>query len=300
MKKFALIIWVIFLISCNSKKQDDIIYVSALRGPTAIALAGWIDRPPLIAGKTVVVKIVDSPEQIQAMLIKGETDIAALPMISAVNLYNKGVTRYTLAGCPVWGNLYWIGHTNAGQLHVFGAGTTPDILTRYYMDLEGRNFTLDYSLTTASEITRGFLSGKVKAAVLAEPFVDAVMKRDSSLLQLADLNNPDAHTPGFAETAIVINKELIPQRSTIDSLLHVSCQLATDRPQSVIQIMETHDVFPFGLLSIASLKRSNIFYKTALDAEKEIKAFLHIIQKYEPKAIGGDLPDDSFFNSSAK
>ena len=52
---------------------------------------------PVIDGKPVSVRIIDSPGLMQAALIKGEADIAVLPMISAANLYNKGI-RYHLAG----------------------------------------------------------------------------------------------------------------------------------------------------------------------------------------------------------
>lgn len=129
------------LCCCNSKPKTDagMIRVSVLRGPSAIAFAHWMKETPVIDGKPLSVRIIDSPDLMQATLIKGEADIAVLPMISAVNLYNKGI-RYHLAGCPIWGTLYLAGRSDKGisgenksVLHIFGAGTTPDILTRYYL-----------------------------------------------------------------------------------------------------------------------------------------------------------------------
>ena len=90
------------LCCCNSKPKTDagMIRVSVLRGPSAIAFAHWMKETPVIDGKPLSVRIIDSPDLMQATLIKGEADIAVLPMISAVNLYNKGI-RYHLAGCPM-------------------------------------------------------------------------------------------------------------------------------------------------------------------------------------------------------
>ena len=94
------------LCCCNSKPKTDagMIRVSVLRGPSAIAFAHWMKETPVIDGKPLSVRIIDSPDLMQATLIKGEADIAVLPMISAVNLYNKGI-RYHLAGCPIWWDL---------------------------------------------------------------------------------------------------------------------------------------------------------------------------------------------------
>ncbi len=138
------------LCCCNSKPKTDagMIRVSVLRGPSAIAFAHWMKETPVIDGKPLSVRIIDSPDLMQATLIKGEADIAVLPMISAVNLYNKGI-RYHLAGCPIWGTLYLVGRSDKGisgenksVLHIFGAGTTPDILTRHYLRQHKLNYTL--------------------------------------------------------------------------------------------------------------------------------------------------------------
>ena len=182
------------LCCCNSKPKTDagMIRVSVLRGPSAIAFAHWMKETPVIDGKPLSVRIIDSPDLMQATLIKGEADIAVLPMISAVNLYNKGI-RYHLAGCPIWGTLYLVGRSDKGisgenksVLHIFGAGTTPDILTRHYLRQHKLNYTLNYSLTTAHEIMQGLLdvylrTGNEKAYAMVEGLAGYVDRRMSKL-----------------------------------------------------------------------------------------------------------------------
>ena len=89
----------------------ETIHVFVLRGPSAIAFAQWMTETPVIDGKPLSVRIIDSPDLMQAALIKGEADIVVLPMISAANLYNKGI-QYHLAGCPIWGTLYLAGRSD--------------------------------------------------------------------------------------------------------------------------------------------------------------------------------------------
>lgn len=296
---FCLILLV--LCSChNGKKENDVIRVSVLRGPSVIAFAQMLEDSPVIDGKRLTVEVVDSPEIMQALLIKGQADVAALPMINAANLYNKGL-KYSLLGCPVWGNLYIVGKEEKGKhspepptLHIFGAGTTPDILTRYHLKQQDLSYSLNYSFTTPLEITHGLLSGQIQTAVLAEPFLSVALQKDSTLHILSGLNNPDSGSPGFAQTAIVYTPSLSNKKDVLDSLLITSCRFAAEQPEKAIQILENRNIFAPGSLTPASIERCRIEYRPAVDAQKSILDFLKLIGQYEPKAIGGKVPDNTF------
>ena len=292
------------LCSCTpSSKKKDTIRVSVLRGPSAIAFAQWMDRAPEIDGKLLTIQIIDSPDLMQAALIKGETDIAALPMISAANLYNKGI-RYPLVGCPVWGTLYLVGKEQffkddlqSETLHIFGSGTTPDILARYYLKQHHLDYTLNYAFPTAREIMQGLLAGKIKTAVLGEPFLSMALQKDSSLHIIADLNTPDSTLFGFAQTAVIVSPSLAGKQDTISQLLEESCRFAIEKPTEAIEILERHQVFNAGMLTPESIERCKINYVSASEANETIERFLQIINEYEPKALGGKLPDNGFINS---
>lgn len=294
--KILLALFICFcLFACQRVKETDEIKVTVLRGPSAIAFARWMEESPVIAGKKVQLRIADSPEQVLAQMIKEEADITVLPMINAANLYNKKVP-YLLAGCPVWGNLYLVGQADAKLMHIFGAGTTPDILTRYYMDKHQLSYTLNYTLGTASEVVRGLLGGKVEASVLAEPFVTMVTRQVPNLGILADLNNPSDSSPGFAETAVMIHKNLIKEKEVINRLLEATCRYANEQPEKVIAILEQQEIFPAGMLTKEAIERCRIMYLPANESKDEIASFLEIIYQYEPKALGNRLPDEAFYN----
>lgn len=300
-KYFCLLL--LILCSCNNNpKENDTIHVSVLRGPSVIAFAKMIEDNPEIEGKRLSVDIVDSPEQMQALLIKGEAEVAALPMINAANLYNKGL-KYSLLGCPVWGNLYIVSkkgdHDQISEtktLHVFGAGTTPDILTRYYLKQKGLSYSLNYSFTTPLEITQGLLSNQIGRAVLAEPFLSIALKKDSTIYIESNLNNPDSISPGFAQTAIVYAPSLSDKRTVLDSLLNKSCQFVLYQPKEAIRILESRKIFAPGALTPESIERCRIKYLSIGEAKESILDFLRLIKEYEPKAIGGKLPDDAFLS----
>lgn len=300
---FRCLCLLLVLCSCNRspKTEAETIHVSVLRGPSSIAFAQWMEERPAIGGKTLSVRIIDSPDLIQAALIKGEADIAVLPMISAANLYNKGIS-YRLAGCPIWGTLYLAGRSgkvenegNRPVLHIFGSGTTPDILTRHYLRQHKLDYTLNYSFTTAQEIMQGLLAGKVDHAVLGEPFLSIALRKDSTLKIMADLNRPDSASSGFAQTAILYAPALEKERPAIDSLLESTCRFAVEQPEQAIRILEKEQVFASGMLTPESIERCKIDYKTASEAQGNILHFLQLIGQYEPKALGGKVPDKEFY-----
>jgi len=296
MKNILWIGLILFLCGCNTTPdKKDTIRISLLRGPSTIALAQWFEQAPLINGKSAQIEVVESPEQMQALLIQGKTDIAALPMISAANLYNKGI-EYSLAGCPVWGTLYLIGKPDATQLHIFGTGTTPDILTRYYLDRQNKHYDTNYTLGNATEITQGLLSCKVEAAVLGEPFVSMVLAKDTTLHILADLNHLQNDLHGFPQTAILFNSKLREKRQFIDSLLNTSCRYTQQHPDEIIRILESKRLFPAGMLSPSTIDRCKINYLTADESQKEIYSYLQMVLAYEPSSIGGKLPDLNFYH----
>lgn len=263
-----------------------------------MAFAQWLKQPPVIEGKRVAVTVAESPDIVQAALIKGEADIAVLPTISAANLYNKGV-RLEMAGCPIWGTLYLVGRTgsNDSTIHIFGRGTTPDILTRHYLSNEGQQPPLNYVFQTAGEIIQGLMAKKINRAVVSEPFLSIALRKDTTLQIIADLNRAGTSGMGFAQTAIVLTPDMSALRDTLNALLAESCRFANERPEETIRILEDKKLFAPGMLTPEAIRRCRLDYKSSQEAQAEIDTFLRLIFQYEPKAIGGKLPDARFIAS---
>lgn len=247
--------------------------------------------------------MVELPEQMQALLIKEEAEVAVLPMISAVNLYNKGVDL-RLQGCPVWGTLYLASRLNLKELppnspvYLFGTGTTPDLLARHYFSLHplpsGGQPSYNYVFPTARELMLALLGGRAQTAVLPEPFLSVALSKDTSLHIVADLNRPTGKTAGYPQTAVVLLRGMEKYRAELDALLDASCRFASAHPQEAIRLLEERKIFPPGMLTPEGIGRCKIAYRPAYGIRKEVDRFLRIIYDYEPKALGGRLPDSSF------
>lgn len=293
--------------SASPKTDNGEIRMQVLRGPSAVAFALLMDSMYTIDNHPLILNLTDSPEQMQAQLVKGEADIAVLPLISAANLYNKGVD-YRLLGCPVWGTLYLVSRQPIfdspadAPIYLFGRGTTPDILTRHYLSkhslskhpLPGRTPAFNYAFPTAREVMQALLNGNAQTAVLAEPFLSMALRKDTSLHIVANLNRPDEQTDGYPQTALVVSPDMEKYRRTIDRLLAASCRFAVSNPREAIRILEEKGIFPAGMLTPEGVERCMIAYRPACEVRKQIGDFLHIIYEYEPKALGNRMPEASF------
>ena len=292
---FFILLLVVWSCKLDSKKEpaETFYEVAVLRGPSAIAFAQWMEKEPVLKGKKMQVKVLDSPEQMQALLVKGEADIAVLPMISAANLYNKGI-RYPLLGCPIWGTLYLVGRNHiVSPVYLFGAGTTPDILARYYLEQKG-SYAYDYSFATAREVLLSLQTDKVQTAVLSEPFLSMALEQDSTLQILADLNRPDSLSYGFPQTAVVCRESLLALKDSIQTFLDQSCRFTQEKPEEAIRILENRRVFGNRMLSPSTIERCRIRYIPATDCREEVGHFLKLMNHYEPRSTGGRLPDSTF------
>ena len=88
-----------------------------------------------------------------------------------------------------------------------------------------------------------------------------------------------------------MNKTLKKSKETMDSLLNASCRFAVEQPEQAICILEKENIFTFGMLTPESIERCKIDYKTVSEAQENILHFLQLIEQYEPKALGGKMPD---------
>ena len=68
--RFFILLLVLWSCKLDSKKEpaETFYEVAVLRGPSAIAFAQWMEKEPVLKGKKMQVKVLDSPEQMQALL----------------------------------------------------------------------------------------------------------------------------------------------------------------------------------------------------------------------------------------
>jgi len=299
----------IMFFSCNVKENN--IRIGILDGPSFISFIQLIDEPPVIKGRKVEFIVKSEPLQIQAMMMQNKLDFAVLPTVMAANLYNKGVD-FRLVAIPVWGTLYLMSNDpeidNLNQIknqkvHLFGQGSTSDILFREFLNKNNHDkILIDYSYSSNMELSNALLQHKIKLAIVSEPLVSILLTKDPAIKILTEIKPEDTNSNDyeslFAQTAFLVNSSYADKyRNTINIISAYyaeSCDFTYQQPEISADLLVKHNFYPDKETALRSIPLCNIQFRYAADAKESIFRYLKIFHTFEPKSIGGKMPDDRF------
>lgn len=310
-----LVITVAFTFNNNAPKLDSI-KIASLQGPTSIGMIKMIDEKQNISNIDTTYDIIKNPDDLVAKLQTSEYDIACLPVNLAANLYNKGI-NYELLGVNNLNNIYIIGDDSSivnitdlkgKTINMINKGATPDVLFSYIMNKNNidinKDITLDYSMPQ-TELAAALIAGKVKYAVLPEPFVSQVISKNPKIKILFnfqdELNKVTGETTNIAQGCIVVNKDFAAKnKKIVDEFINQykqSIDFVSNNIQTAGAMCEKYSLGVTAATAQTAIPRSNIVFISAVDAKSDVNKFLKILYDFAPNSIGNKLPDDGFYYS---
>ena len=282
----------VFFFACFEKDTNPI-KIGILEGPSAVSFIKMIDQPPTIAGRKVEFIIKSEPIQIQALMMQNELDFAILPTVMAANLYNKGID-FRLLAIPIWGTLYLISNDSAYQhiddlenstVHVFGQGSTADILFQDFIQKQGmQNVKIDYSYNTNHEISAAIMHHKIKLAVVSEPMISVMLAKSTDLKIITkitcEVNTLSNNENIFAQTSFLINNRLSNDYTDIIQAITAnyseSCDFTSQQTKEAAKLLVKHGHLPDLKTAALSIPLCNIKYVSASKAQDRIEQYLNI------------------------
>lgn len=296
--------------SCQPE-QNNTISIGILDGPTAVSFIQMIENPPVIHGKQVRFVIKNEPLQIQALMMQNKLDFAVLPTVMAANLYNKGVD-YRLLAIPIWGSLYLISNDpkidkleqiSGQKIYIFGQGATADVLMQHFLKTHLiEDALLDYSYNSNMELANALLQHKINIAVISEPLASMLKNQQTDIKIIANLDiewiTLKEKRPIFAQTSFLVNNNITEDYTDI---IHKVCQayasscaFTYQHPESAGELLVKYGFYPSSDLAVQSIPLYNIQFEYAQTIKEEIQQYLSIFYTFDPKSIGGKMPDDDF------
>ena len=162
--------------------------IAALNGPTGLGLA------EIKADRSYAydVEYYSDPQEVGPLLIKGEVDIAALPLNMAANLYKKTDGKIKMLAINTLGVLHVLSKDDSIKsvadlkgktVYSSGQGATPEYIVNYILrknGLEpGKDVTIEYK-TAHNELATLAVEGSVDICILPEPFVSKVLSKNET------------------------------------------------------------------------------------------------------------------------
>jgi NitT/TauT family transport system substrate-binding protein len=297
----------------QSTETKDISFVTP-DGLTAIAVAKLIkEKPEVKEWYNINYTIEQSSDSLVTSVMKNEPDIAIVPSNVAANVYNKN-KKYIIAGTIGFGSFY-IGTTNKNQtindlkgkeIYNIGKGLTPDIIARTVLKDKGIDVDKDINFSyvnTVNELAPIILAGKTQYAVIPEPALSTVQSKNEEFNVILNLNEEwkkiNNSEYGYPQSTLIVKKDVYENDKEFVTELLKHVKEATEWVYSDKETLGTYceeiGVSAKKPIIIKSIDRSNIKFVDIKDCYKEYKTYFEKLNEFDPKTIGGSIPDDQIF-----
>ena len=291
----------------KAPKDDTIVRIAALKGPTGMGAAPLMDKENY---PNYNITIGSDPSAVTASFIADEYDVAALPVNVAAVLYNKLEGDVVMLGVTTLGVLYVLENGSEIQsmqdlsgktLYATGAGSTPEYILNYLLEKNGlTDVTVEFK-AEHSELATLMAEGSASLGMLPEPNVTATMAKNQDLRVALDLT---AEWNRVSETRL-IQGVLIARRSFANEHDALIKQLISDWSKAadavntasdeVCQAIVDAEILPALPIAKAAIPRCNIVLITGDSMKKAASAMYEVLFAADPKSVGGKVPGEDLY-----
>ncbi len=297
----------------DSEKID--VNIATLKGPTGI---GMVNLMQAAKNSTTPDRynftLAGAADEIVGKISSGEVDIAAVPTNLAAVLYQKTGGKVQMIAVNTLGVLYVVENGETVQKvedlkgkTVFSTGqaAVPEYAFNYILGQNGMktgdDVTVNY-LSEHSELAAQLISGKVKLAVLPQPFVTQVTAKNPDVRVALDLakewKTASDEQSDLVMGCLIVRTEFAQQhKAELDAFLDAykqSTETAVKDVEKTAQLTGEYDIMDASVAEKA-IPKCNIVYMDGTQMKESTDAFLKVLFEAQPKSVGGKLPDDGFY-----
>lgn len=289
--------------------------VLALKGPTAIGMVDLMERAELgeAGAKDFSFVIAAAPDEASAAIAKGEVDIAAVPANMAAALYKKTNQSIQVLGINTLGVLYICGADESVKtisdlegrtVYASGKGATPEYALAYLLEKNGVQAQIEWK-SEHSESVAALAADPQALAMLPQPFVSGVQLKNPDIKVLVDLTaewdavqTAEGGKSTLVTGVVVVRREFLEahpeQVASFLELYAKSVEAVRANTEDIAQLVEKHGIVP-AKVAQAAIPQCNIVLITGEEMAETLSAYLEILHAQNPKAVGGELPDEGFY-----
>ena len=296
------------------EEKPEKIRVITLAGPTGIGMAKLIEDNENKAAKyTYEFEIASAPDQVSPEIIKGNYDIAAVPVNLASVLYNKTEGKLQVAGINTLGVLYMLENGNTinsvadlkgKTIYATGMGSNPEYVLRYILKANNidpdKDVTIEF-LSEHAELAAKLKTNAVAIGMLPEPQVTAAMTGSEVRIAL-DLTEEWNKISEYqlVQGCIIVRKEFAEKYPTaLAEFLEeykASVDYANNNTKEASLLVEKAGIIPKAAIAEKAIPNCNICLITGDEMKTSVSQMLNVLFEANNASVGGKLPDDGFYN----
>lgn len=256
-------------------------------------------------------------DEVTPKIVKGETDIAAVPANLASVLYQNTKGEVQVLAVNTLGVIYIVESGDSVKsvedlrgrtIYASGKGATPEYALNYILSENGIDPTKDVTIEWKSEHAEclaALLAEDNAIAMLPQPFVTtAQMKSDRIQVRLDLTAEWDAVQQGSDAPSQLITGALVVRRQfaqenpeAVEAFLKSyaeSVEYVNANVEEAAQLVGKYEIVPAAVAQKA-IPACNIVCITGADMQQKLSGYLNVLFEQNPKAVGGALPADDFY-----
>ena len=297
---------------CAKKKDDTVVRVGSLKGPTTIGIVNLMDKSSKgEAEGNYEFTMSAAPDEITAKVVSGDIDIALVPANLASVLYNKTQGGITAIDINTLGVLYCVtGDSSvksvkdlAGKTVITtGQGATPEYSLRYLLDQNGiTDCTIEFK-SEATEVAAVLTEDPTQVAVLPQPFATVACAQNEAIapaFALEDEWNTLTDGLGMVTGVTIVRNDFLKEHpaavSTFISEHQASVNAANSDLDTTAALVVANDIIGKEPIAKKAIPSCNVVCITGDSLKTNLSAYLEVLYNYDPKAVGGNLPGEEFY-----
>ena len=297
---------------CAKKKDDTVVRVGSLKGPTTIGIVNLMDKASNGQSEgRYDFTMSAAPDEITAKIVSGDLDIALVPANLASVLYNKTSGGVTAIDINTLGVLYCVtGDTSITSINdlsgrkviTTGQGATPEYSLRYLLEQNGITDCEIEFRSESTEVAAVLAEDPSQIAVLPQPFVTVACAQNEAISPAFSLEVEwQAVTGGLGMVTgvtIVRNDFLKAHPEAVKTFIKehgesvVAANSDLDKTASLVVAAEIIGKEP---LAKKAIPLCNVVCMTGDSVKANLAPYLEVLYNSDPKSVGGNLPGDEFY-----
>ncbi len=305
-------------VSCRAKAPDGV-NVYTLNGTTGFGMAKLIHDSKADPESLYSFTVKTDASEVQAALINGDVDIAALPTNAAANVYNKTQGGVKILAINTLGCLYVLTKEGttvnsfadlAGKTVCVPAQNPTFIFTELCKKNNmtvGTDIIIDStSYAQPANLRDAVASGAVDVAVLPEPMVTIAIasakQNNITLTNALDLTAEwDKVHPqnSLVQGCVVVRTEFLEKYpEAVKEFLtayRASIEYLNTNAAESAQMIEENGIFANAAIAQKAIPKCNVRYMDGAEMKAAMEVYLAALYQINPNSIGGAMPADDFY-----
>ena len=273
--------------------------MSLLNGPTAIGALKMINDY-----KKINITIINSPNNILASIIKGQSDIAAVPANMASIIYNRGLAYKAVAVVSETKmfivssdkNIKSIDDLKNKTIYCGLKLSTPDLMLQYLIknkNIKGAN--INYSLGNL-DLSKALASKNVDIAILPEPFLSSALLENKDINIVVDISK---YLPPYPVAVLIAKKSFIENNNALLKEILTEYKKSTEyilNNKDEIEALIKQTSILINAKAVAyGIDRIGITFYNDENLKIKLNNYYNFIYNFDKNLIGNKIPRDDFY-----